>query len=325
VVLVYTAEDSLDDWKRKGAAVLCGGGIDMERALERFYIIDQSEGVARLSEVVTVRTGGPAESVSQRIARPTQEQDRVIDAARSVGANLIIVETASRLVEDEDNASFSALQSALGRIGRETGAAVPVSHHSTKAASKDNDSSIESARGGGALVFNARNALSLFPAESDIAKRFADRFPAEDVVVLSHGKPTSSTRRSPPITLIRCDATHGAVFRLPDEVAFTPEEQEKNATRLEAQRERERAQLGRLFDVVERALPTKPAISPSWLRDNMHRDIGIPARQVESLVTLAVDRGVLKVATRTGRGTTVVLGLDPRQPSCPSPSESDGD
>ena len=199
-VLIYSAEDTLDDWKRKGGAVLNGHGedFDWEKALERFYVIDHSEGLARLSEVVTVRSGPAGESVSQRVARPTEEQDRLISAAQSINAKFILVETASRLVEDEDNANFSALQSSLGRIGRETGAAVVVSHHATKAASKDNDSAIESARGGGALIFNARNALSLFPADADMVKTFEGRFPADDIVTLFHGKPTSSSRRNPP-------------------------------------------------------------------------------------------------------------------------------
>jgi RecA-family ATPase len=310
-VLVYTAEDTLDDWKRKGGAVRCGGGIDMERALSRLHIIDQSEGIARLSEVVTVRSGGPGESVSRRIARPTEEQDRVIAEAIKVGAKLVLVETASRLVEDEDNANFSALQSALGRIGRETGAAVLVSHHATKAASRENDNAIESARGGGSLIANARNALALFPAEPETIKAYTDRFPAEDIVTLAHGKATSSTRRSAPITLVRCDAKYGAVFRLPDEVARTPEEDQANNRRMELERQREQERLGRLYDVVADLLRLGP-VSQTRLRDRV-TEIGIEKRKLESLILLAVKRGVLKTAPWAhGRGKALDLGQDPR-------------
>jgi RecA-family ATPase len=301
----------------------------MARALERFYVVDQSEGVARLSEVVTVRNGDATESTSKRIAQPTEEQDRLVEAARSIKARFIVVETASRLVEDEDNAAFSGLQSALGRIGRETGAAVTVTHHATKAASKENDSGIESARGGGALVYNARNALALFPAEPDAAKDYADRFPAEDVFVLTHGKPTSSTRRQAPIVLVRCDAVHGAVFRRPDEVVFTPEQATANAAKLEREREREIEQLRRLYDAVAKALPTRPGPSPSWIRDNLRSAVGVTEQRLEWLVGRAVAGGILQVVSRTDRGVRLGLGVDPSRPIddsarvCPSREEDE--
>jgi len=312
-VLVYTAEDTFDDWIRKAAAVLCAGGIAMERALERFYIMDNSEGIARLSEVVTVRSGGPMESVSRRVARPTGERERVIAAAKEIGAKAILFETASRMVEEEDNANFSALHSDVGAVTRETGAAGIITHHATKAASKDNDSAIENARGGGALVANARNAVSLFPADPDVAKQYADRFP-EDVVTLAHGKATSSTRRHAPITLVRCDARYGAVFRLPDEVARTPDEDIAHNRRMDQKREREREQLGRLYDVVAELLVLGP-VSQSRLRDRV-TDVGVEKRKLEALVLLAVERGVLRTAPWPGgRGKALELGSDPRRPA----------
>lgn len=306
-VLVYTAEDTLDDWKRKGAAVLRAGGIDVEHALERFYVIDQSDGVARLSEVVTVHSA----MITRRVARPTEEQDRIIAAAHKVGARLILVETASRLVEEEDNANFSALQSALGRIGRETGAAILITHHATKAAAKDNDSAIENARGGGSLIANARNALSLFPATRDAAKEHAGRFLAEDLVVLTHGKSTSSTRRHPSITLVRCDAKFGAVFRLPDDVEVTPEDEAAAAEQAAREREREVEQLRRLYEVVKRVLASSPpAVSPTKLRPH-HGEIGVAKNDVSALVDRAVVLKVLKKYSEDARGITVCLGVDP--------------
>jgi hypothetical protein len=319
-VLIYSAEDTLDDWKRKGAALRYADvGIDLARALERFHIVDKTEGIARLSEVLTVRSEAAAGSISRRVASPTEEQEQLIAATLAVGARLVVVETASRLVEEEDNASFSGLQSALGHIGRETGAAVVVTHHATKAASKDNDSAVESARGGGALVANARNALALFPAEGDEAKPYLDRFPAADLFVLKHGKSTSSTKAHAPLVLVRCDAKYGAVFRLPEEVAHSPEADASRHARMEQEQERERERLGRLYDVVARHLPLRPALSPSWLRDNCHTEIGVPKngpRGVEALVKLASDRGILKVDRRTDRWVAVALGHDPRRPIC---------
>jgi hypothetical protein len=314
-VLVYSAEDTLDDWKRKSAAIRHAGGIDIERALDRLHIIDKSEGVARLSEMLTVRTEGATklEAVSRRIARPTEEQDLIIAEARHVEARLILVETASRLVDDEDNPSFAGLMAALGRIARETGAAVPLSHHATKAAAKDNDSGIENARGGGALVANARNVLSLFPADEEQAKPYRDRFPTEDIAVLVHGKSTSSTRRHASIVLGRCDTPHGAVFRLPDEVAHTPEEDASHNRRMEEERARELEQLGRLFDVAAELSKLGP-VSQRRLRDRV-KDIGVTRQKLESLVLVAIEKGVLRAAPwRGGTGTALELGKDPRTP-----------
>ena len=314
-VLVYTAEDTLDDWKRKAAALLHAGGLDVELALDRLFIIDQTEGVARLSEVVSIRQDNPeGDTITRREGRATAEQDRIINAAKALGATLILLETASRLVDEEDNAHLSALMSALGRIARETGAACVVTHHPTKQASKDNDSAPESARGGGAFVNNARNALSLFPATPDVANAFKDRFHAEDVLTLTHGKPTSSTRKQAPITLVRTGTPWGAVLRLPDEVTLTPEQEQHNAARAEVERTQEWDRLRRLYRVVEEMLTLGP-VSRYRLRDRV-TDIGVPKRDLEALVTRALAVGILTTRSRPGGGRGVSLGLGP-DPSKP--------
>src|SRR5262249_51707078 len=139
-----------------------------------------------------------------------------------------------------------------------------------------------------------------------------------DIVVLAHGKGTSSTRRHEPIILVRCDATYGAVFRLPNEVSMSPEMQQANAERLELQRLRETEALSRLYSFVERALPTRPAtISACYLRENAAKEIGVSKHRVEKLVQRALELGVLKVNRRTERGTTLALGCDPRRPQKP--------
>jgi hypothetical protein len=305
--LVYTAEDSLDDWRRKAAAIHRDGSIDVVRAMTRLHIIDKSDGVARLSEVVTVR----ALDTTRRVAQPTAEQDALILAALGIGARFLLVETASRLVEDEDNANMSALQSALGRIARETGAAVLTTHHPTKAASKDNDDAVESARGGGAFTMNARNVLSLFPAKPEAAKPYADRFPSDDLVTLTHGKPTSSTRAHAPIVLVRCDAVHGAVLRLPDEVALSPEQAQRNTKRVEQDRQREWEQLRHLYAKVEDFLQSGPV--SRFMLHQRHGELGLPRDAVYPLVEVALARGTLTVATRNKRGITLGLGPDPRR------------
>lgn len=312
-VLVYSLEDSLDDWRLKAAAIHKAGGIQVEPALARLHIIDKTEGTARLSEVVTTREDNAGGHTMRRRALPTEERDRLIATARKLGAILLVVETASRLVDDEDNAHFSALQSDLGYVARSTRAAVLLTHHSTKAAVKDNDQALESARGGGALVYNARNALALFPAETKDAGPYCDRWPATDIFILHHMKTTSSTRKQAPITLVRCDGTFGGVFHRPGDVQASPEQARATAARIEQEQLREMEALGRLFDLVERTLPTRPTISPSWLRDNCHSDLGLPKHGVGALVRRALDLGYLREKSSNERGLAVTLGRDPRQ------------
>jgi hypothetical protein len=311
-VLVYSAEDSLDDWRLKAAAIHRGGGVSVEDALERIYIVDKTEGLARFSEVLSVRSEAAGGQVTRRRAEPTEEREQLIATAKKIGAVLVLVETASRLVEEEDNAEFSGLQSALGHVGRATGAAVIVSHHVTKAASKDNDAALEAARGGGAFVSNARNALSIFPAE-ELGKGFRDRFAAADLFALVHRKATSSTRCMPPLVLARCDATFGAVFRRPGDAPASPEQAAAAQARRDQEQEAELQAMGRLYDLVERSLPSKPSISPAWLRDR-NEELGLGKHRAEDLVNAAVERGILKVRSRDKRGITVVLGRDPRLP-----------
>jgi len=224
------------------------------------------------------------------------------------------VETASRFVEDEDNASFSAFQSALGRIARETGAAVIVTHHITKAASRAGDNSIEAARGGGSFIANARNAISLAPADPKLAGELSDRFAAEDVFELTHGKSTSSTRREHSRVLVRCGTPHGAVFHLPDEVQIDPAQASAAREKADKQRARQAGDLARLYDLVRAEMETRPNLSRSWLAENRREELGKTRRQMDALIAQALKEGVLRVRKDTKRGAFLEPGFDPRVP-----------
>lgn len=317
-VLIYTAEDSLDDWKRKAATLAVAGGVNVVAAIERTWIIDKTEGVARLSELVSVSTKRDDFMVVRHQAQPTEEQDALIAAAKAVQAKLVIVETASRLVDEEDNAHFSALQSALGRIGRETGAAVAISHHVTKDAARNNDQSLEAARGGGALIANARNALALFPADDRQAaavgaERGANFDPA-DLFVLVHTKSSSSKLKNPDVVLVACKGTLGRFFRRPEELALTPEERAVNTERQRERLEKEREQLQRLWNFVAQYRETQPYVTMTWCRDRC-KEIGLPKHVVERVFNLAVaeERGVLVLWKSDGKGKSYRLGRDPSQ------------
>lgn len=312
-VVVYTAEDTFDDWKRKAGAFARAGLINAETAVERVWIIDKSDGLARLSEVVQTRETRDGKTVTKHVPQPTIEQEWLIEDVRACGAKLVIVETASRLVDDEDNANFSALQSALGRIGRETGAAVIVSHHATKKATEDNNSAIESARGGSSLICNARNALALFPADKETTTPLLDRFEPHNVLTLAHGKSTSSTKRQPGLTLVMCDpgGDLGGVLQRPEDAEVTPEAVEAGIRRVARAKEEETRQLNRLFAVVQ-DLASHGPVSASKLRSYVTQ-IGVTKNELEPLLKFAIQRGnILQVKNPTGRGFILQPSWDPR-------------
>ncbi len=230
--LVYTLEDSYDDWVCKAAAFAAAYAdkpdalVLLERALTRVHVADRTGVVARLSEVVQVRAGDKNTSVVRREPRHTPEWQAILDCAGRVGARLITIETTSRLVDDEDNASMAAFIGACGDLAAETGAAVITSHHWTKAASRENDPSPESVRGGGALINNSRKkAVSLFPATPKILERWGGSFAADRLLTLEHTKSSSRVPKQENIALVRTPTPCGLVLMTPRADASPEQEQ----------------------------------------------------------------------------------------------------
>lgn len=314
-VLVVTAEDTFDDWKRKAAAALHScPDLNIERALERLHIIDKTEGIAKLAEVVQVRTDLGDESITRHEPRPTAERVAIIEHARRLGVRLVVIETASRLVEDETNTDFVAIMAACGHIAAETGAAVVLSHHPNKEAAKNNDSSPEGVRGGSALVNNSRTAVSLFYASSEQREQLAAegmQFSARDVLVLEHKKSTSSVRPQDAIVLVRAFTPHGGVLQLPAAVAADPAQAEAHAHRLQNEQRAVQGQLAALYDLVAELKPMGK-VSPSKLREGYRARLGLAKHDVESFVLRAIRAGVLTVLQRDKSDRVLDLGLGKR-------------
>lgn len=310
-VLIYSAEDTLEDWQRKAGAILRGcPDIDVESALQRLYVIDRTEGIARLSEIMQLRTGAGLESQTRKELRATPERLALIACAKQIGAKFINLETASRLVEDEDNSNMAALLAAAGHIAAETGAAVNISHHPTKAASRENDSSPESARGGGAFIANSRTAVSLFPADEAVLAKLAARglrFAARDVLELKHAKSTSSVPPQDPIVLVRCTTPYGGVLQLPELVQGNPEQAaahaEKRCRADAAKADRFRL----LYDVVKEQKAGGP-LSVRALRDQADR-VGVITREMDAFTRSAIAEGVLKIGRTNKAGHVLDLDL----------------
>jgi hypothetical protein len=96
--------------------------------------------------------------------------------SREGGLALVVVDTlAAALVSEETNLEFQMTMNLLRRLARRTGAAIAVVHHFRKGApgvkDKNEESSLESVRGGSALTASARHVLFVErPSKNNIAK-----------------------------------------------------------------------------------------------------------------------------------------------------------
>lgn len=319
-VVVYSAEDTFDDWVRKAAAYCYAFNEVSEHCLSQLYVVEKTEGFGRFTELTQLRVvGSKKESVIRTETRRTPEWDALRALAFNVGAKLIIIETTSRLVPEETNQDLAALVGACGHLAAETGAAVVLSHHPTKAASTANDSSPEAARGGSAFVNNSRTAVSLFPAAEDEQKRWEGKLNVQDILTLGHAKPTSSVPRQAPITLVRCSTPWGAVLRLPEDAANASSPADDSRRRMAVAREerQHREQMQAIYDTV------------AWIKENVggrisinklvtsyRTKLGLPKHVIEERVPTAIAEGVLEVTKRDSedRILDMVPGVRPEEP-----------
>jgi hypothetical protein len=323
-VLVYSAEDDLDDWRRKVAAQYrdwkSRHGEERARALttlalENLWVIDRSGLAVRLSELTQVRTGDKRETVIRATTRPTEERANLKVALQSLRPSLVYVETASQLVDSEDNSAFAGLNAALLDVAQVIGSAVVVSHHPTKSASKGNDGmSIEDVRGGGAFTANAKGGVVLLRPPTDAeAQPYKGRVAASDLVTFEQVKGTPSTKLAPPKVLARLGYEGcGAVFRLPQEVAGDPALQAAAQRQVKEEEVRRLARLTLVYDVAAELLAVGP-VSKNKLRVPL-RAAGAKGSdpQLDRLVDEALRTEVLVVEKRDGAGRITKMALGKR-------------
>jgi AAA domain-containing protein len=323
-VLVYSVEDDRDDWTRKAAAQYrdwkSRHGEERAREmatlmLNNVWVVDRSGVAVRLSELTQVRTGSRTETVTRIGVRPTEERANLITAVRTVRPSLVYVETASQLVDSEDNSAFAALNGALLDVAQTLGSAVVVSHHPTKSASKESDGMvIEDVRGGGALTANAKGGVVMLrAATADEVWSFRNCVAAEDLVTFAQVKGTPSSPLAPPKVLARLGYPKcGIVFRLPEDVASDPTLQAAAQVRVEEEKHRRIERLALGYDAAETLIAAGP-VSKNRLRKPL-RDAGVTGTDsdLDDLVEEAIKHGVLKVSKRDRNGRILNLALGKR-------------
>lgn len=157
----------------------------------------------------------PTESVEE-LARVTE------------GARLLIVDPLRQLHLADENASgpMSAVMSIFKRVGSQTGAAVLVAHHSSRAsAAQGYGDTADASRGSTALKDDARWQVNLLPAGRDLLKKSGVNG-ADDAqyVVLADAKGNYAARRAPVLlrrtaggvlvpVLPQCPAEQGVTVR----------------------------------------------------------------------------------------------------------------
>ncbi len=306
-VLVST-EDSLEDYWRKLTAIReATPGLDLAAVADRVHICDLS---GKPFQLVNGRGGqfSPSEA-SERLAAVVKE--------KAPGADLIIMETVSRLGGDESNPAMSALMVAAEQVAQITGAAVLLVAHVSKAAARERFSDAHSARGGSAISDNARYVLVLSKADERVTGQLREagisREETEDLLVLTLAKGNFAAPTEP-ILLERNPNAWGLTLR-----PYGP----KGAGGVAAGVEAGRRLVGkRLKEVVEELIGQGVTVTETKLRDDHRGRIGLAKARVKEAVLAAILDGYLvRGAPTRGGGTELLPGsVEPAHDSRPGES-----
>jgi RecA-family ATPase len=173
--IIISKEDSRADYRRKMAAqrVALGAKFDAKKVAECVLLLDVVGDATMLVE----SSHGGAASVNDLLVQLWA------DAINKTGtkADLIILETASRLTPNEDNTGMSALVSACELLGRLTHCSTLLVHHTGKEAARNGVADSYTGRGGSSLADNARAVMVLtaYPRDQKARSRLGVAVPEE--------------------------------------------------------------------------------------------------------------------------------------------------
>ncbi|MFT3916566.1 MAG: AAA family ATPase [Anaeromyxobacteraceae bacterium] len=206
--VIISKEDSRADYRRKLAAqrFVLGDQFDPQRIEEHVFVMDVLGDPAML---VASGYGNSADPNTELVKHWT---DAINTAAPA--ADLIILETGSRLTPSEDNSGLSALVTACESLGLLTGCVVVLVHHTGKEAGRNGFTDLYTGRGGSSLADNARAVMVLtnYPQDKTARERLGVAVPEEvapRALVLS--VPKQNGAPPPPPLLIEKIATPWAL------------------------------------------------------------------------------------------------------------------
>lgn len=217
--IIITKEDSRADYRRKLAAlrVTLGAEFDAHKVAESVLLLDI---VGDPSMLVASSHGGTA-SVNEKLV------ELWADAISATGtdADLIVLETASRLTPSEDNTGMSALVSACELLGRLTHSSVILVHHTGKENARNGVADSYTGRGGSSLADNARAVMVLtaYPKDQKARDRLGVALPdeaADSALVLSVPK-LNGAPPPPPLVIEKVSTPWALTLRAFDREAMS--------------------------------------------------------------------------------------------------------
>ncbi len=167
VVLYHSAEDDIDEAGRRIAGAMTHHGLTAADLGDRLFVTSGRGQGARRIKLARMGARGP-EEVPGAV-------DAVVDLATSRKVDVIAFDPLAAMhdLPENDNAAMNFLMDLLRQIADRTGAAIVLTHHTSKAAAQDMDAAGAGAvRGASAVVDGSRVTRTLVRMTPKEAARF---------------------------------------------------------------------------------------------------------------------------------------------------------
>lgn len=289
--VILTAEDSREDYLRKIAAwrTWLGPHLDLAAVAKHVHLIDVTGVPFRLVQ----------SSYGEHV--PTAHVDMLIEVVktRAPDADLIIIETVSRVGSDESNPGLSALVCASETVAKRTGASVQLVAHHGQDAARRNVGDEHATRGGTAITANGRFTITLTGMNDEDVPKFlpgATLSPQQqaELSILRVPKINPAPRQEP--IVLQIVPTHwGLVLREYDAgVSSDPEERKRSLRRT----------IGSgLLALTSRHAKIGDPLSVTRLRQGLYKQVpGLAKQNIDTAVTDAIEDGFIRKVEREGKG-----------------------
>ncbi len=144
------------------------------------------------------------------------------------------METLSRFLEEEDNSQISAAIACTDHIAQQTGCAVVLIHHTSKASAEgvergELEMTQYHGRGGGALADSCRSVLGMQKASAQERRDLSGHTPDDSVIVVRHLKSSYGPMRPPAFF-----ANRGGYLRLLSEKTAAEKQNDRMRAEIDA-------------------------------------------------------------------------------------------
>ncbi len=288
--VIVTAEDGREDYLRKIAAWRsCLPDLDLGAVARHVHLIDLAG--------VPFKLIAPQHGEYVSTAHVQMLADAVRTRARD--ADLIVIETVSRVGGDESNHAMSALVCASETLARLTGASVLLVAHVSQEAARRNIGDAHAPRGGTAIGANGRYTITLTGLPDDQVEEMLPGVTLSpqrqaELSVLRVPKINPAPKQDPMVLQI-VPTRWGLILRQHDPgVAQLPEERQANLRR----------SLGEnLRALAQRVASAGDALTASKLSAGLYKQVpGLRKDDVTAAVLAAVEDGYLHREPRSGHG-----------------------